>query len=143
MATLVLLIGAYYAEHPREQARTNQGPGFKDTYSVLEDDPPQPVIAAPHPLLHDAGEVRAVMLERSAGMDQRTRRALLSQHTFRRRDWTYQVPPALFFDAAETAPTFRGLGADSDARMRVVEMQVSAAARQKRRRRHRLPAFKT
>jgi hypothetical protein len=127
MASVVLAIGAVFAEHPREQARTNQGPGFKDTYSVLDDDPPQPVIAAPEPLPRDPGGVRAVMLERSAGMDQRTRRALLSQHTLRRRDWTYQVPPALFFDAAETAPTFRGLGADSETRMRLAGGQEVAA----------------
>jgi hypothetical protein len=128
VATAVLVFGAYYAEHPREQKRTNQGPGFRDTYSVLDDVPSPPVFAAPVPLHGDAKAVRAVMLERSAGMDQRTRRALLSQHTIIRRNWTYQVPPALFFDAAETAPTFRGLGADADSRMEHLERQAAVSS---------------
>jgi hypothetical protein len=131
VATATLLLGAYYAEHPREQKRTNQGPGFKDTYSVLDDDGPQPGVATADPVGGDAAEVRAIMLERGAGMDQHTRRALLSQHTVLRADWTNQVAPALFFDAAETAPTFRGLGTNSKARMLLVEKQVSAAVRQK------------
>jgi hypothetical protein len=128
VATLVLLVGAYLAEHPREQARTNQGPGFKDTFSVLDDDPPVPTPSAPEPAPEDPAKMRALMLERSAGMDQRTRRALLSQHTtLRGRDWSYQVPPALFFDAAETAPTFRGFGPEGELLIaRVREQEVSA-----------------
>ena len=127
LSTLLLLGGAYLAEHPREQARTNQGPGFKDTYSVLDGEPHQASTPMPEPVHRDATGIRAMMLERTAGLGQHTRRALLSQHTLVRRDWTYQLAPALFFDSAETAPTFWGLGADSAARMLQVERQVSAA----------------
>jgi hypothetical protein len=53
-----------------------------------------------------AEAVRDLMLERASGMRPATRRKVLGQ-----RWWGSQrdIPPALYFDSAETPPTFFGL----------------------------------
>lgn len=119
LTTVLLAVSAWLAEHPREQARTNQGPGFQEAYSSsgqitaanyqpaeAVDDPPERLVEGPR-------GIRGLMLDRAAGMSQLTRQALLAQHTLV-RPWHVEAAPALYFDSAETAPTFRGLAGPED-----------------------------
>jgi hypothetical protein len=57
--------------------------------------------------------VRDLMLERATGMRAITRKKLFSQPWW--KFWAHDIPPALYFDSAETPPTFFGLERAPDA----------------------------
>lgn len=59
--------------------------------------------------LYDA--VRDEMLERANGMAAGTRKRLLTRRLGKRGQ--HDIPPALYFDSAETPPTYFGLAHDS------------------------------
>jgi hypothetical protein len=123
VVTIVALwFAQHYAEHPREQRRIDprQGAGFQRQFSVSAA-PDRPADSAPRSTpatVSDAAEtidpcaVRDRLLERAGGMSSSTLRALLSQPW--RIGWDSRIPPALYFDSAETAPTFLGLASEDD-----------------------------
>jgi hypothetical protein len=131
VTSIMLAYSAWLAEHPREQARGNQGPGFQEAYSVpLVPLEPTNSARLPPPVASSTG-VRSLLLERTGGLEQGTRRTLLAQHTFLLwRGWSLEVAPALYFDSAETAPTFRGI-AEPRAR-ELLNEQVKALATAKK-----------
>jgi hypothetical protein len=118
---------AWIAEHPREQRRDRyQGPGFERGQASFAGRAKSAAnrdrsSAALESWTEDGP--RAVgdrMLERAGGLSPATLRALLA---LRRRvtGWESYIPPALYFDSAETAPTYSGL---SDSTVRNLRSQV-------------------
>jgi len=132
-AVLALGATAWLAEHPREQGRTDrdQGEGFELTYSLPDDFPPggrrRGFLGRTKRSWHDqtetrvgfadiftksvpddeskADDVRLQMMGRAAGLSQNTRRMLLGQKVWWSRK-RQEIPPALYFDSAETPPTY-------------------------------------
>jgi hypothetical protein len=142
VVSFALGLSAWYAEHPGEQRRGNQGPGFRREFSPGAPDRSTPGDDGNEdaPTGQDPEEIRTRLLMRADGMTQDTRRTLLAQHTFvrhlfiglRRGDqdslaqyhgWRTEVAPSLYFDSAETPPTFLGLG--SDDQLKRLREQVS------------------
>ena len=110
------------AEHPREQRSRDleQGRGFERSYSTApraggadptalkEASSSFDGLAASQPVANTSPTaIRDRLLERSDGLTRATRRMLLTQRGLLRRE--YKVPPALYFDSAETPPTFIGV----------------------------------
>jgi hypothetical protein len=113
--TLLLLVTRHYVLHPREQrardlargrpaerrrrgwaTATGRGAGSSNSPAgQVDQESPSP------------SAIRDEMLERADGLSRATRRKLLSQPGRLRRE--YKVPPALYFDSAETPPTFVGI----------------------------------
>ena len=56
--------------------------------------------------------IRDRMLERASGLARATRYMLLNQRKWFGRE--AKIPPALYFDSAETPPTFLGLASETD-----------------------------
>ena len=116
---VIFLLGAalYCAEHPPEQRSSDldQGEDFERAYSVKEDagevrdssNRPGDVIGILS-AVDSAAAIRDRMLEQAGGFSRATRRMLLTQHGRLRGE--FKVPPALYFDSAETTPSFPGLG---------------------------------
>jgi hypothetical protein len=113
----------YFAEHPLEQNPTpyRQGPKFAAAHldggeteaprgrralDVLD----RKSLGPREGSLSEA--IRDRMLERSAGLTAATRRTLLGQRWF--RFWEQEIPPALYFDSAESTAVFLGLGTDEE-----------------------------
>lgn len=121
IATIAALHATQYlAEHPLEQrhdglkqpqsrAQQNSKPieaGIGELATKMSSADGQPENATC--LSSDA--VRDLMLGRARGLAEATRRTLFAQRTVTRR--TVLVPPALYFDSAETPPSFLGLASD-------------------------------
>lgn len=123
LLTLLTAIGlratARVAEHPPEQRRSDirQGEGFEQKYSIptnpegVERPPPNGSESSSTESkgATDPRTVRETMLERAGGLSPATLRALLGQGWRFPPGWVSYIPPALFFDSAETVPTFFGL----------------------------------
>ncbi len=115
----IFLLGAtlYCAEHPPEQRSSDldQGEDFERAYSVKADagevrdssNKPGNVIITLS-AVDSAAAIRDHMLEQAGGFSRATRRMLLTQRGRLRGE--FKVPPALYFDSAETTPSFLGLG---------------------------------
>lgn len=117
VATLAILSATLWcAEHPPEQRSRDldQGEDYERAYSTgnqagasksraddLRDDRTDGLAGK------GASTIRDVMLERAGGLSRATRRMLLTQRGRRGRE--FKVPPALYFDSAETTPSFSGL----------------------------------
>ncbi len=117
----MLMVTRHWVWHPREQRIGDraQGGGFERNFSWHSPAgrwPQTANIARSETHSGPAGEcaqaIRDEMLERAEGLSRPTRRMLLGQRGRVRRE--YKVPPALYFDSAETPPTFVGLGSDAE-----------------------------
>jgi hypothetical protein len=111
LASVVLLITYWFAEHPREQraSRSRQGPEFEDTHvEYFGSGAPIPRTEADPDLPREerAEAIRDRMLERSGGMMASTRAKLLWQRWL--FFWETEVPPALYFDSAEPPAVYLG-----------------------------------
>jgi hypothetical protein len=119
---VIAILGAAerLAEHPREQRRRDleQGHGFERKYSTTPagpspvtsneaGNPPEDPPSASRTRSDTPEAIRDRLLERSDGLTRSTRRILLTQRGVIRKE--FKVPPALYFDSAETPPTFLGL----------------------------------
>jgi hypothetical protein len=114
---LLLASALYCAEHPPEQRSSDldQGEEFERAYSVKssagdtnDSSNRSGDGAGTLPNADSAATIRDRMLEQAGGLSRATRRMLLTQHGRLRGE--FKVPPALYFDSAETPPSFLGLG---------------------------------
>jgi hypothetical protein len=117
----VLAVARHWVLRPREQSISDraQGGGFELRYSW-----PRSAGRSARATntggseTHSGSEerrsqaIRDEMLERAEGLSRPTRRMLLGQFGLAWRE--HKVPPALYFDSAETPPTFVGLGSDAE-----------------------------
>ncbi len=112
LVILTMLVTRHYVLHPREQRAREVKRDTENGRSASAGEGRQSRAAYQEALMDErpvsAATVRDEMLERADGLSRATRRQLLGQPGRIRRE--YKVPPALFFDSAETAPTYVGLG---------------------------------
>jgi hypothetical protein len=117
-SVVVLASTHFLAEHPREQGPNDyrQGLYFERRYAATpfggaEGDETQLSARSAYrfPANDDpAAAMRDRMLERIGGMSHSTRRIALRERWF--KWWEREVPPALYFDSAESPAIFLGLG---------------------------------
>ena len=116
-AIVMLAIARRYAEHPREQrsraqAHSRERESRRPARAAGTRVRASKTSAIPTCPARSDGEaalaIRDRMLERAEGLSRSARHMLLSQPSLTGRE--LKVPPALYFDSAETPPTFVGLG---------------------------------
>lgn len=117
VASVGLMFTYWFAEHPREQkpTRSRQGNEFDDTH-VQYFGPSAPVprteVDQQLPVEDRVKAIRDRLLERGGGMMASTRAKLLWQRWLFL--WETEVPPALYFDSAETAAVYLGPSSEAE-----------------------------
>lgn len=117
MVVSFLSLTWWWVGHPREQRATERAQGQELEQRFLSTPQAGVIGGAANVVASETEqsqpgssitqEIRDEMLERADGLSRVTRRMLLGQPGLIRKD--FKVPPALYFDSAETPPTFIGL----------------------------------
>jgi hypothetical protein len=125
LSAAMLAITYRVTEHSPEQKLSDyrQGRHFESRYAAR----PFGQATAPAPAAHreyvdapgvdSAVTIRDQMLERIGGMTHATRRVVLGERSL--NFWELEVPPALFFDSADSPAAFRGLATQEMALLRL------------------------